>query len=221
MGLTVPTNATDKSTLENSTAECAAAFDARQTAINGVQEHDPVGFDQVCDRIRAGYTPVGGGAPVAAQPNTQCIIGYSAANWIAQFNGVGTRDLPVTPVAATGGEFNLGTRDGGAAAYVINGPANSAPNTTYFNGTYGRDVFNVIPTSIITLPGNTALKTMLIAGFDSEGPGSGPAICSAEAVATRTLMGFGAPLDHPCGAVGAFLKGALQTGNTGPVGSAE
>ena len=47
-------------------------------------------------------------------------------------------------------------------------------------------------TSIITLPGYTALKTMLIAGFDSEGPGSGPAICSAEAVATRTLMGFGA-----------------------------
>ena len=221
MGLTVPTNATDKLALENSTDECRDAFNATQIAINGVQEHDPVGFHQVCERIRLGYTPTGGGAAVPAQPNTQCIIGYSVANWVAQFNGVGTRDLPITPAAATGGAFNIGTRDGGAAGYVISGPANAAPNTTYFNGTFGRDVFNVIPTSIITLPGNTALKTMLLAGFDAEGPASGPAICSADAVATRTVMGFAAPLDHACGATGAFLKGPLQTGNTGPVGSPE
>jgi ABC-type phosphate transport system substrate-binding protein len=219
MGLNVPTNATDKTTLETSTSECRNAFDSVQIGINGVQEHDPVGIKDVCDRIRAGYTPAGGGSPVAAQPNTQCIIGYSVANWVAQFNDRGTRNLPVTPTAATGGVFNVGTRDLGVAGYVINGPADAAPNTTYFNGSFGRDVYNVIPTSILTLPGNTALKTMLLAGFDSEGPGSGPAMCGTVAVATRTLMGFGAPVGQPCGATGAFLKGNYDFSNTGTIGA--
>lgn len=221
MGLTVPSNATDKATLETSTGECRNAFDAVQIGINGIQEHDPVGLKDVCDRIRAGYTPAGGGSPVAAQPNTECIIGYSAANWVAQFNGKGTRDLPITPTAATGGAFNIGTRDGGVAAYIINGPANAEPNLTYFGGSFGRDVYNVIPTSIIALPGNTALKTMLLSGFNSEGPGSGPAMCGTVAAATRTVMGFGPPTANPCGAVGAFRKGAWQFGNTGTIGANE
>ncbi len=219
MGLTVPGNATDKATLETSTDECSNAFDAVQIGINGIQEHDPVGLKDVCDRIRAGYTPTGGGAPVAAQPTTQCIIGYSAANWVAQFNGKGSRDLPVTPTAATGGVFNLGIRDGGVTAYTIIGPANATPNLTYFGGSFGRDVYNVIPTSIIALPGNTALKTMLLDGFHSEGPGTGPAMCGTVAAATRTVMGFGPPTANPCGAHGAFRKGPWQFGNTGTIGT--
>ncbi len=229
MGLDV-NSATDHTTLETSTSECRQAFDEVQIGIDGIQEHDPVGLKDVCDRIRAGYTPVGGGAPVAAQPTTQCIIGYSAANWVAQYNGVGSRDLPIVPAAPTGGVFNLGTRDGGVSAYLINSGV-ASPNTAYYaDTTFGRDVYNVIPTSVITLPGNLGLKTMLLGDgpdgdtapdFDSEGAGSGPAICGAEAAATRSLLGFGAPLLNSCGQYGAFLKRAFDNANTGPIGNPE
>ncbi|MDZ4825799.1 MAG: hypothetical protein SGJ13_04950 [Actinomycetota bacterium] len=220
MGLN-PASQTDETTLETSTGECAGAFDAVQFGIDGIQEHDPEGLFDVCERIRNGYVPFGGGPAVPAQANTQCIIGYSASNWVAQFNDFGSRDLPIVPVAPTGGEFNLGTRDGGVAAYSITlGVA--APNSTYYaNATFGRDVYNVIPTSVIALPGNTALKTMLLAGFNSEGPGSGPAVCSADAAVTRGLLGYGAPVNHACGAFGAFNKRAWDFSNTGVIGSPE
>lgn len=223
-------NSTDENTLETSTSECARAFDAVQAGIDGIQEHDPQGLFDVCERIRNGYTPVGGGAAVPAEPDTQCIIGYSAANWVAQFNGVGSRSLPITPTAGTGGEFNLGTRDGGVVAYNIAG-GEASPNETYYaDTTFGRDVYNVIPTGVIGAPGFDALRTMLLCDgpdsgtacdFHAEGPGSGPAMCSAEAAVTRSLFGFGAPVDHPCGAYGAFNKRAWDFSNTGPVGSPE
>ncbi len=216
-----PANATDVATLGTSTSECAGAFDAVQTGINGVQEHDPVGLFDICERIRNGYVPIGGGPAVPAQPTTECIIGYSASNWVAQFNNYGTRNLPITPTAPTGGEFNLGTRDAGVAAYSITAGV-AAPNPTYYADlTFGRDVYNVIPTSVIALPGNTALKTMLLTGFNSEGPGSGPAICSADAAVTRGLLGYGAPVLHACGAFGAFNKRAWDFTNTGVIGAPE
>ena len=64
------------------------------------------------------------------------------------------------------------------------------------------------------------MKSMLIAGNDSEGVGSGPAICSTAAVATRTLFGFGAPVD-PCGSI--TRKGPYITagGGTGTIGNPE
>ncbi|MGK2948293.1 MAG: hypothetical protein ACSLFP_06950 [Acidimicrobiales bacterium] len=225
-----PPSAANVAALEASTEECADAFDTVETGINGIQEHDPQGLEDVCDRIRTGYTPVGGGAPVAGQSNTQCIIGYSAANWVAQFNGVGNRALPVTPTAPTGGQFNLGIQGGGATAYTLAGGV-ASPNPTYYaDTTFGRDVYNVVPSSVIALPGNLALKSMLLcdgpdAGtacdFNSEGPGSGPAICSPEAAVTRNLLGFGAPVDHACGQYGAFNKRAYDFSNTGPIGTPE
>ncbi|MFZ6004527.1 MAG: hypothetical protein ACOYXM_11415 [Actinomycetota bacterium] len=214
--------------LNQSTAECAGAFDAVQQGINGIQEHDPQGLYDVCERIRNGYTPVGGGSAVAAQPNTQCIIGYSAANWVAQFNGLGTRSLDVDgagtdapPVANTGGAFNLGTQNGGAAAYTISG-STASPNPTYYaDTTFGRDVFNVIPTVAITEPGFEATREMFLTGFDSEGPGSGPAMCTAAAATTRSLLGFAAP-SQACGFYSATAnKRAYDTACLGTVGSAE
>lgn len=245
MGLD-PDSATDETTLETSTGECADAFDEVQSGIDGIQEHDPQGLYDACERIRNGYTAIGPDGEagtgddfaVAAQPTTQCIIGYSAANWVAQFNGVGSRSLDVDgagtdapPTAATGGAFNLGIRDGGDEAYLLaGGPLVASPNTDYYNGTFGRDVYNVVPTLNITLSGNNAMKTMLLCDgpdtgtdcdFHSEGPGSGPAICSAEAAVTRSLLGFAASFDRPCGAYGAFNKRAWDFSSTGPIGDPE
>lgn len=236
-GDSAPPDAGNVTILNSATSECAGAFSAEQAQVNGVQEHDPQGLYDACERIRNGYTPVGGGSAVAAQPNTQCIIGYSAANWIAQFNGVGTRSLDVDgagtdapPVAATGGAFNLGTRDGGATAYTItNGTA--APNATYYaDTTFGRDVYNVIPTAAVTQPGFDATREMFLcdgddAGtdcdFHADGAGSGPAMCSTEAATTRSLLGFAAPTE-PCGHYGAAInKRAFDINCTGAVGSTE
>jgi hypothetical protein len=52
---------------------------------------------------------------------------------------------------------------------------------------------------------------LLLAGFDSEGPGSGPAICSPAADATRNLLGYGEPV-QTCGAFGAFNKRSYDLG---------
>lgn len=232
-----PPDAGNVTILNSATSECAGAFDSVQQGINGIQEHDPQGLYDACERIRNGYTPVGGGSSVAAQPTTQCVIGYSAANWVAQFNGVGTRSLDVDgagtdapPTAATGGAFNLGTQNGGAAAYTITSGV-ASPNATYYaDATFGRDVYNVIPTIAITEPGFEATREMFLcdgddAGtacdFNSEGAGSGPAICSAAAATTRSLLGFAAPTEA-CGHYGAAInKRASDTGCSGTVGSTE
>ena len=106
----------------------------------------------------------------------------------------------------------------------------AAPNPAYYtDATFGRDVYNVIPTGTITAPGFDSLRTMFLcdgpdAGsacdFDSEGAGSGPAMCSAEAATTRSLLGYAAPT-QPCGAYGAFNKRAFDATCTGPVGNTE
>ena len=237
-----PPDGANVAILNTSTSECAAAFDSVQLGINGIQEHDPQGLYDACERIRNGYTPVSGGSPVAAQPNTQCIIGYSAANWVAQFNGLGTRSLDVDgagtdapPAANTGGAFNLGTtsdQSGGAPAYTIASGTASPNPTWYANTTFGRDVYNVIPTFAVTTAGFEALREMFLCDgddadtacdFDADGagPGTGPAMCSAEAATTRSRLGFAAPVD-PCGRYGAaILKRAADTGCSGTVGSAE
>lgn len=227
-GDTPPPDSGNVTLLNQSTAECANAFDSVQTGINGIQEHDPQGLFDACERIRNGYTPVGGGAAVAAQPNTQCIIGYSAANWVAQFNGFGERSLDVDgagtdapPAANTGGAFNLGTQNGGAPAYTISGGV-AAPNATYYaDATFGRDVYNVIPTVAITEPGFEATREMFLTGFDAEGPGSGPALCTAAAATTRSLLGFGAPT-QACGYYSSNENKRLyDTGCLGTVASVE
>jgi hypothetical protein len=136
-------------------------------------------------------------------------VGYSVSNWVAQFNDFGSRDLPHTPTAATGGAFNLGVTSnvaGGVAPWIINGPQNSQGNQTYYDDvTFGRDVYNVIPTAVITLPGNENMRTMFLAGNDSEGPGSGPAICSSAAITTRTQLGYLAPV-QACGTFGPAIN---------------
>lgn len=211
----------NKTTLVNATAECATEFDVAQTAIDGIQEHDPNGLEDVCDRIRA----------QTGKANTQCIIGYSAANFVAQYNGVGSRSLPVQPTASTGGQFNLGvnsdlTVGANAPAYVLNG-GTAEPNDLYYVGTWGRDVFNVIPTYIIGDPSYDRIFEMLLGDgpdFDTlpdyDNGDGGPAMCTGEAATIKSLLGFGDPV-RECGAYGAFLKGPRETKAIGPVGSAE
>lgn len=110
-------------------------------------------------------------------PGVQVIIGYSAANYIAQNNGVVASQLP-----APAGTVSLGAID--ALGLPYNGTPGSAltPRSTFYaSTTYGRDVYNVVNTTRLggSPASNANLKTMFV------GPTS--AVCQA----TTTIESFG------------------------------
>lgn len=110
-----------------------------------------------------------------ALPGVQVIIGFSAANYISQNNGVVSTQLP-----APAGTVRLGAIDGLGVPYNGTPGSSLTPNPTFYaSTTYGRDVFNVVDTDRITLPGNLALKSMFV--------GSTSAVCQA----TTTIQTFG------------------------------
>lgn len=112
-----------------------------------------------------------------ALPGVQVIVGFSAANFIAQNNGVVASQLP-----SPAGTVAMGSIDALGVPYVgTPGSPLTASTTFYASTTYGRDVYNVVPTSKLGgLPAvNADLKTMFV------GPTS--AVCSA----TTTIESFG------------------------------
>jgi hypothetical protein len=117
-----------------------------------------------------------GAAVVAAQPaaNVQVVVGFSAANFIAQTNGKVTSQLP-----SPAGTVDLGSIDALGKPYTgpVGGPV--APSSTFYNSaTYGRLVFNVVSTTRIGPPAgsNQDFKTMFV--------GSTSAVCLATTVIT-------------------------------------
>jgi ABC-type phosphate transport system substrate-binding protein len=122
----------------------------------------------------------------------QVIIGFSAANFISQTNGVAGSQLP-SPL----GTVDLGSVEGLGKPYngAVTGPV--TPNDTFYaSTTYGRDVYNVLPTSVATGLGNNDLKTLFV------GPSSG--VCTS----TSTINAFGFGTIANCGATS--LQGPLR-----------
>ncbi len=121
----------------------------------------------------------------------QLIIGFSAANFIAQTNGVAGSQLP-TPA----GTVDLGSIDDLGKPYSgpVAGPV--TPSASFYaSPKYGRDVYNVLPTSVATGLGNADLKTLFV------GPSS--AVCSA----TSIIQSFGFATVASCGST--TLQGPL------------
>lgn len=111
--------------------------------------------------------------------NTQLIIGFSAANFISQSNGVAVSQL-------TMGGVDLGAIDALGKPYTGTAPALAASGTFYGNTTYGRSVYNVVQASKITGLFNTDLKQM----FAQTAATGTPAICGPAAQATVNAFGF-------------------------------
>lgn len=138
-----------------------------------------------------------GDAADAAVNGTQVIIGFSAGAFIAKSNGV----APGTPPAGVG----IGSISNNGASVNLGSPVvgiapNLTPSSTFFgDATFGRSVYNVFPTSVITSAfGNDDLKTLFV------GPSS--SLCSN--VAVVNAFGF---LVHPsCGSTAT--KGSLISG---------
>jgi hypothetical protein len=140
-------------------------------------------------------------------PGKQVIIGFSAANFISQSNGVVTSNLTLGGVdlgeiVTPGG--NLGK------PYTGTGAALSPSTTFYANTTFGRTVYNVVQGSKITGPGNNDLKLM----FAQTALGT-PAVCSAGGQSTVNTYGFASlPTGAGAGNCGdTSLTGPLLTGN--------
>jgi len=126
----------------------------------------------------------------------QIVIGFSAANFISQSNGVVTSQLP-----SPAGTVNLGSIDALGQPYTGTVP-NLAPSATFYASTvYGRDIYNVVSKALLDGPGNNDIKTLFV------GPTSG--VCSL----TATIQTFGMlALGANCGSTsltGAFLAGTL------------
>lgn len=112
----------------------------------------------------------------AALAGKQVIVGFSAANFIAQSNGVVTSQLP-SPL----GTVNLGAIDALGQPYTGTPPSLVASSTYYASTVYGRDVYNVVATTRLAPPAgsNADFKTLFV--------GSTSGVCSK----TTTITAFG------------------------------
>lgn len=138
------------------TATCNSAGTGQR-----LQENDPAGLKAKGDS--------------AALANKQVIVAYSAAAFISQINGKAPN--PAAP------GVDLGAIDALGKPYAGTAP-NATPNSTFYaSSDFGRDVYNVVPTSKI---GGLASSNL---DFKSLFVGTTSAICSAGTVINA--FGFG------------------------------
>ena len=129
----------------------------------------------------------------------QVIIGFSAANFIAQGNGVALSQL------AAGVDLGEISDDGTGAdlglPYTLSGGGLYAPSATFYASTvFGRNVYNVFDTARVTGFGNNDIKTLFVGGTS--------AVCSA--AGQETVNAFGFSTIGTCGSI--TLTGSLITG---------
>jgi hypothetical protein len=137
----------------------------------------------------------GDGAPA----NTQVVVGFSSANFIASMNGV-EADPPIT-IGVNMGTISTAPYSGALGYTTVAAPPPDAdgllyqPNAALYGTNAGRVVGYVLPTGVITGPGEFELKDM----FTNTGPAGAARMCAADALATWRLFGFQNVAD--CGSI--------------------
>lgn len=119
--------------------------------------------DPICDGV------AGGGAVSCA--NAEVIVGFSASQFIARSNNVGS---PNPGPGVVLGQVNGTDPVNGVA------PNMTADATFYANTTFGRDVYNVVATESLQAPADARIVSMFV--------GSTSAVCSAST--TIQLHGY-------------------------------
>jgi ABC-type phosphate transport system substrate-binding protein len=124
----------------------------------------------------------GEGAPA----NTQVIVGFSAANFIAQMNNVAPS--PAGGPIALGVDLGSLTSGAGVALgkpYTVSGTTYTPSAPVYNDGNFGRTIGYVLPEATVDQPGELAIKDMFInQGTDLAD------ICEPAAQTTTNLFGF-------------------------------
>lgn len=134
-----------------------------------------------------------------AQAGHEVIVGFSAAQFIAQNNGRSVSHLAsgvtLGSVSDNGSGTNLGAPFTGTAP-------NMAPSSSFYaDSVFGRNVYVVVDTGRATGFGNNDLKSLFV--------GSTSAICTTSAQATVNLFGFLTPSN--CGVT--TIQGSLIAGS--------
>jgi len=137
-----------------------------------------------------------------AQVGKQVIVGFSAGNYISQFNGVALSQLAsgvnLGAISNDGTSTNLGMP---YTSSTVGDKTTYAPAAAFYASTvFGRNVFNVFDTSKVTGFGNRDIKTLFV-GTDS-------AVCAAAGQAIVNSFGF-LSVDT-CGSI--TLTGSLISG---------
>lgn len=164
----------------------AATVDCTPTEADNIQENDGATLKARGETLAA--------LAAHSAENVQVVIGFSAANFISQTNGVVATQLP-----SPAGTVDLGSIDALGKPYTgaVAGPI--APSSSFYaSTTYGRDVYNVIPTAKVTSFGDQDFKSLFV--------GASSAICQATAITQQ--FGFQAPVALPCGD-STSMRGAL------------
>jgi len=180
-------NSTNETTATATCRGASTTFDQPGTSPGRIEENNPVALKAKGDALQA------------TTPGVEVVIGFSAAGFTARSNGFAA----ISGGGAFPSTVTMGSIDG--VASVTGSAPNVAPNPAFYsNTTYGRDVYYVLPTSIIANPGNNDIKTMFV--------GPSAAICTAAAQTTERLFGFETNTVGACGST--TLKGSWITGNT-------
>jgi hypothetical protein len=133
-----------------------------------------------------------------APAGDQVIVGFSAGAFISKSNGRAEPNpgagVGIGSISNNGSGTNLGSPISGTAP-------NLTPNSAFFSDSvFGRTVYNVLPTTLVTSPGNNDIKNIFI--------GSGSAVCNA----TTVIQQFGFLPAANCGVTtitGSLLAGQL------------
>jgi hypothetical protein len=130
-------------------------------------------------------------AAIPAEVNSQVVIGFSAAAFIAKSNLVAT---PTPPAGVTIGSISNNGSGVVLGSPVVGTAPTLTPNATFFNdAVFGRKIYNVFPSTVITNPGNNDLKSIFV---DTDpGAGNTATLCAA----TATINTFGFLIAPDCG----------------------
>ncbi len=134
------------------------------------------------------------GLPAGAQ----VIIGFSAGSYIAVGNGVAPGTVPASVNVGIGAISDNGSAVNLGAPVAASGTSLTPVSAFYADSVFGRNVYNVLPTSVATGPGNAAIKAIFV--------GATSALCSA----TTTINQFGFLANASCGSTA--LKGSWTSG---------
>jgi hypothetical protein len=140
----------------------------------------------------------------AAPAGTQVVVGFSVGAFIGKSNGVAAPNpqpdgVGVAAITNDGAGNNIGLGYTGTVPNLV-------PSASYYaNGTFGRTVYNVVPTSKIDSAfGNAGLKSMF------KDPDGGGPLRAAICLETATIEQFGFQVSAACG--DTSLKGSFFAG---------
>jgi hypothetical protein len=141
-----------------------------------------------------------------AVAGTQVVIGFSVGNFIAISNGVAPGTMPATVLMGANPSVAAGVSP------IVGTIPNLSGNSAYYGSGFGRDLYNVLPASVINSPlGNGAIKQIFKSTFGPAVPPAtlGPVLTQSEICkqgATIEKFGF---LQLPnCGDSTSIIRGA-------------